>query len=329
MLQRGLLIWLCGLSLLAFYWPAWFPTLTDPFAASVPYLSWLIAVTMFAIGWILPRDEVAQVARHWPSVLGGTAVQYGTMPLLAYAAAKAFGLQGDFLIGVVMVGCVPGAMASNVLTLNAGGNTSYSVSLTTMATLISPLAVPVVLGALLRVERQVDGALLLEAGIRLLVTVLLPVVAGHLLSRRLPGLRGQARQVGTVVANVAILWIIAAVVGRGREVLSNPPLGVFAALIAINLGGYLAGYSGGRLMKLPDGMRRALTLEVGMQNAGLGATLASELFAERPATAVAPALYTFGCMLTGTLLAWLWSRRKPAGGTPPGNLPLDSDQQLE
>lgn len=106
--------------------------------------------------------------------------------------------------------------------------------------------------------------------------------------------------------------------------MSDPPLGVFAALLGINLGGYVAGYAGGRFMKLPEAMRRALTLEVGMQNAGLGATLASELFAERPATAVAPALYTFGCMLTGTILAWFWSHRPAVEEHP-----LGSDERLE
>ena len=56
-------------------------------------------------------------------------------------------------------------------------------------------------------------------------------------------------------------------------------------------------------------MRRALTLEVGMQKAGLGATLATSHFPDQPTIAIAPALYTFGCMLTGTLLSWFWARR--------------------
>ena len=78
----------------------------------------------------------------------------------------------------------------------------------------------------------------------------------------------------------------------------------------MNIGGYLAGYTGGVAMKLPEPMRRALTLEVGMQNAGLGAVLAAQLFAAREAIAIAPAMYTFGCMLTGTLLAGIWTWRE-------------------
>ena len=80
-------------------------------------------------------------------------------------------------------------------------------------------------------------------------------------------------------------------------------------LLLLNLFGYASGFLGGKLLKLPTSMRRALTLEVGMQNAGLGTALVKVLFPEDTAVLVPPALYTFGCMLTGTILARVWSRR--------------------
>jgi BASS family bile acid:Na+ symporter len=110
-----------------------------------------------------------------------------------------------------------------------------------------------------------------------------------------------------VVANLVILWIIAAVVGLNRENLARFQFGVLCALLAVNGSGYVAGYLGGWTLRLPEGMRRALTLEIGMQNAGLGAYLATSLFPERTAIAIAPAMYTFGCMLTGTILARAWA----------------------
>jgi len=112
-----------------------------------------------------------------------------------------------------------------------------------------------------------------------------------------------------VVANLAILWIIAVVVASNREKLAGPDPRLLAALLGINLFGYLAGDLGSRAMRLSSPMRRALTLEVGMQNAGLGTTLALSLFPDRPAVAIPGALYTFGCMLTGTLLAQFWGSR--------------------
>lgn len=305
MLQRFLLLWLTLLSLVAFYWPRWLPDTFDPFVASKPYLFYIIAITMFAIGCLLPRDEITQVFKRWPTVLGGTAIQYLAMPVLAYAIGHAFGLEGPMLTGVVMVGCVPGAMASNVLTLAARGNISYSVSLTTSATLLSPLVVPIVLRLALGAEKDLDP---LKISLDLLKMVVGPVVTGHLLCRNIARMEQAMRSCGPVIANLAILWIVAVVVGLNRERLAETTGLLLVALLLINLLGYTSGYLGGKLLKLPEPMRRALTLEVGMQNAGLGTVLVLGLFPESPATAIPTAAYTFGCMFTGTILASWWGR---------------------
>jgi BASS family bile acid:Na+ symporter len=273
----------------------------------------LIALAMFAIGWRLPRDEVARVARRWPTVLGGTAVQYGAMPALAYLAARVARLDDDATVGLILVGCVPGAMASNVLTLMARGNVSYSVSLTTTATVLSPLVVPMTLRLALG-GISVDFPAI-DAMRQLALFVVLPVMVGHGIGRSRPGWDRLAGPVAEAVANLAILWIIAVVVAANRGRLAAPDPRLVAALLSVNLLGYLSGDLGGRLLRVDRPMRRALTLEVGMQNAGLGTTIALSLFPDRPAVAIPCALYTFGCMLTGTALASWWGR---GGVGPPG-----------
>ena len=309
MLERYLVFWLGLLSLAAYRWSDWFAAVVDPFTWSAPYLKHLIAMTMFAIGWMLPRDEVNQVVHRWPTVLAGTGIQFVTMPLLAYGMGRLWQLEGEQMIGIVMVGCVPGAMASNVLTLVARGNASYSVSLTTTATLLSPLVVPLTLRIALIGQQGVDPLVFLKSAGTLLVMVVLPVIAGHLASRGFPDWQQAARKIGSTIANLAILWIIAVVIGLNRDKLQNMQFDLLWALVGVNLGGYAAGYLGGCVLRVPDRMRRALTLEIGMQNAGLGATLAADLFG--PAAAIAPAVYTFGCMLTGTVLARLWAGYSP------------------
>lgn len=307
LLERSLLLWLILLGLLAHQWRGWFPDAWDPFVGTEPYKGYIFAVTMLAIGSLLPRDEVRQVLRRWPTVLGGTAIQYTSMPLLAYAIGRLFGLADDWMIGIMMVGCVPGAMASNVLTLAARGNVSYSVSLTTSATLFSPLVVPFALWLALRKWITPDP---LAISWNLTWMVVLPVVAGHLLSRYLAVWQRVAGYAAAIIANLTILWIIAIVVGVNRDKLTGLSTQIWlalAALLALNLGGYLAGTLGGSLLRLPLPMRRALTLEVGMQNAGLGTVLAMDHFGEFPAAAIPPAIYTFGCMLTGTILAQWWA----------------------
>ena len=107
-LERWLLVWLTLLGLVAYFWPRLFAPVPDPFLSTSGELKYLFAVTMLAIGSILPRDEIEQVVRRWPTVLGGTLIQYLSMPLLAYLVGRWFGFEGALMIGVVMVGCVPG-----------------------------------------------------------------------------------------------------------------------------------------------------------------------------------------------------------------------------
>lgn len=306
--QRTLIVWLVATSYLAFRWTTWFPDIVDPFHRDVftnNHLNIAIAITMLAVGLLLPRDEVQQVFRRWPMVLAGTTVQYTSMPLLAYLAARLWGFQDSDMVGVIIVGCVPGAMASNVLTMNARGNVSYSVSLTAAATLLSPIAVPLALWVTLSGTGEITPDKLFRSSMFLLVTVVVPVVIGHLIARCLPTAERHFKRWGTLVANGVILLIIAVVVGRNRMVLAEYQSAILWALLVINLAGYAAGYGAAKLFGMSEPMRRALTIEVGMQNAGVGTALAVELFGSQ--AAVAPAMYTFGCMLTGTLLAGIWS----------------------
>ena len=308
MQRYSLLIALVATSFVAAIWPVERTGIElDPFLQSAAFLNWLVALTMFCVGAVLPDDEVRSVVRRWPLVLAGTAVQYISMPLLAWALASALTLGPDLKTGLILVGCVPGAMASNVLTMLARGNVSYSVGLTTSATLLSPIIVPLALR--LTLGSGADSALLLNSSKMLAMTVVLPTVLGFTLSRWSSPFARAAERSAKPIANVCIVWIIAVVVALNRSRLPDLSGILFAALVALNLGGYLAGYCGGKLLRLPIGMRRALMLEVGMQNAGVGASLAAGLFPERPAVALPCGLFAFGCMLTGTMLAeWLKGR---------------------
>jgi BASS family bile acid:Na+ symporter len=304
MFDRLLIIWLTAASGIAYYWPVWFPSTRDPFLASVPWLGYLFAMTMFAIGWMLPRDEIEQVRRRWPMVLAGTSLQYTSMPLLGWSMGWLLGLDEDARLGLILVGCVPDAMASNVLTLSTRGNVSYAVSLTTCSTLLAPLVVPVALRLFLGESQSIDP--LAEAR-QLFLTVVLPVLLGHVMARIWPRAQKAMHHIAPAVANLTIVWIIACVAANNRERLVLSP-GLVTALLLVNVVGYAAGYFGGRLLRLPEAMTRALTLVVGMQNAGLGTVIALRLFEDRPAVAIPSAIYTLASVYTALLLAFYWSR---------------------
>lgn len=310
MLQRFLLFWLVLLSAVAVFWDQLIPFDFHPFHASKLYLSYLFALTMFVIGALLPADEVREVFRRWHTVLSGTFVQYTVMPGLAYLMSLFFLNNPELRIGIILVGCVPGAMASNVLTLAARGNVSYSVCLTTTATLLSPLIVPLFL-YLAVAGTDIDAVqLAIDTFVKLLLQVVIPVIAGHLLARKNQRFSRFMQLIGPTFANLSILWIIATIISLNQNRLQQVFLSLAAALLVINILGYLFGYLAGAVVRLDEAKRRALTLEVGMQNAGLGAVLASDLFPGKELIALPPALYMFGCMLTGTILAQVWSRKQ-------------------
>lgn len=313
-LERWLLLWLVLFSGAALFWP--WPDF-DLFVRTAELGQPMFAVTMACIGFMLPPKEVDDTLRNLGSVGAGVATQYLTMPLMAFGLASIPGLSPETRLGLILVGCVPGAMASNVLTLQAGGNASYSVGLTTLATLLSPIAVPFALGLALGNRDPETVKLLLTSSLWLFVTVVLPVIVGQLASRILPlnkVQRQQATSIGRFIANFTILWIIAVVIAKNRNELSTDsfPRDLVHRLFWLNMGGYFVGFVAGSAIRLDIRKRRALTLEIGMQNAGLGALLAAKLFGDL--AALPPALFTFGCMLSGTVLAnnWSWLDRRKA-----------------
>ena len=307
-LSKFLLIWLTLTCIASYNW-AWIAEKChisfNPFLVSNAVMQGLIAVTMLAIGSLLPLEEVKMVIRRWPKILGGTTIQFLSMPLSAWLISKAFHLDGGWFVGFILVGCVPGAMASNMLTMISKGNVSYSVGLTTCSTLLSPLLVPILLYWFLSATIKLDVSAM---SANLLITVVCPVIIGFTLSRVFDFWRQGAEMVGEIIANLAIIMIIASVVASKSALIGQTPLYILGALALVNILGYLCGWFGGKLIGATNKMRRALTLEVGMQNAGLGTMLAMAYFKDFPQAAIVCAMYTFGCMFTGIILAQIFSR---------------------
>lgn len=243
MLQRYILLWLLTSSGIAYAWPeitslleASWPVLdlsVDPFTAcGSTAINVLIVCTMFGVGSLLPIDEVNQILRRWTTVLAGTAIQYLSMPFLAWLIVLVAKPDPETAVGILIVGCVPGAMASNVLTLAARGNVSYSVSLTTSATLLSPIIVPIAMWLTFDDSIDYNG----WTAVRLmLLQVVLPVVVGHLLSRFVDSYRSIAERYASTVANVSILAIIAIAVALNRSGVGQASMGLLGVLALLNV----------------------------------------------------------------------------------------------
>ena len=217
------------------------------------------------------------------------------MPLTAWLISLAF-QEPALRIGIVLVGCMPGAIASNVMTLLFKGDLILSITLTTLATLTCPVILafwlPLLAGAHLEVPA---GSLAVSA----VWMVLLPAAAGILLRKFLPKFPPWWDRMATLVASMAIVLIIMVVVAANRERLAETGPFLMAALATLNLSAYGVAYLAGGLLGWPPAQRRTLVIEVGMQNAGLGSVLAMAHLGQ--AAAIPSAFYTALCVLTAAM----------------------------
>ena len=257
-----------------------------------PLLAPAFALTMILVGSLV-RSEHRQSFRRAPlRPIVGLMCQYTVMPLTAWLVSLAFE-DPAIRIGIVLVGCMPGAIASNVMTLLFHGDLVLSITLTTLATLTCPVILAFWLPLLADAHLMVPvGSLAWNA----VWMVLMPAASGILLRKFIPSFPVWWDRMATRVASMAIVLIIMVVVAANRGKLAETGSFLMMALVALNLGAYGIAYLLGRVMGWPAAQRRTLVIEVGMQNAGLGSVLAMAHLGK--AAAIPSAFYTALCVMT-------------------------------
>lgn len=281
-----------------YFYPPTFLVFADTFL-------WFFAATMFAVGVVLDPAELAETGRRPIQVGLGVFTQFSVMPLLGYTAAILVPLEPEIALGFIIVGCAPGAMASNVIVYLAGGAVAYSVILTTVATAAAPVLTPALVELLGGVFFEIPFWPMLRT---ILWTVVLPLFAGAVVRRALDPRLRQARELAPALAAVSIVIICSYAVAANQERIAQVGAWVLAMVVLVNALGYAAGWWLGRLYRFDARHRLTLAIEIGMQNAGLGVALALEHFA--PATALPGALFAVWCILTAAG-ASAWLRQHP------------------
>ncbi len=288
--------WVLLFAILAFFRPAWFLPLT---AAIAP----LLGLVMFGMGLTLKGEDFREVARHPIRVLIGVLAQFVIMPGLAWLLCRLLQLPAEIAVGVILVGCCPGGTASNVMTWLSRGDVALSVAITSVTTLLAPLVTPALVWLLASAWLPVSFAAMF---LSILQVVLVPIALG-LLAHRLLGERTRpVAEVLPLVSVFSIVVIIAAVVAASQARIAESGLLIMAVGMLHNGFGLLLGYLTGKLTGMPLAQRKALAIEVGMQNSGLGAALANAHFS--PLAAVPSALFSVWHNLSGSLLAALFRR---------------------
>ena len=298
-------LWVLVFGLLGF----WFP---ETFKSLGPWIPYLLALVMLGMGLTLSVKDFTGVLRYPKAVLVGVCAQFLVMPGLAWLLCRVFDLPPDLAVGVILVGACPGGTASNVMTYLARGNTALSVACTTVATLLAPVLTPFVFWLFASQWLQVDASAMF---ISVLQVVLLPIIVGLILKALLGHRVDHVAESMPLVSVIAIVLIVAAVVGGSKDRIIDSGLLIFGVVVLHNGLGYLGGLLAARLFRLPFYDAKAIAIEVGMQNSGLGATLAGLHFAASPIVAVPSAVFSFWHNVSGPILAtWFASRPNGIGG---------------
>ena len=288
--------WVLLFAILDFIQPAWFIPLTVAIAP-------LLGLVMFGMGLTLKAEDFREVARHPIRVLIGVLAQFVIMPGLAWLLCRLLQLPAEIAVGVILVGCCPGGTASNVMTWLSRGDVALSVAITSVTTLLAPLVTPALVWLLASAWLPVSFAAMF---LSILQVVLVPIALGLLAQRLLGERTRQVAEVLPLVSVFSIVVIIAAVVAASQARIAESGLLIMAVVMLHNGFGLSLGYLTGKLTGMPLAQRKALAIEVGMQNSGLGAALANAHFS--PLAAVPSALFSVWHNLSGSLLAALFRR---------------------
>ena len=282
------------------------PSTFAPLGLGVNYA---LMVIMFGMGLTLTLPDFALVLKRPLPVIAGVAFQFAFMPLLAFGIAWVLQLPPALAAGMILVGCVPGGTSSNVVTYLARGDVALSVTMTSISTLLSPLLTPLLALWLAGQHLPVPAG---DMAWSIVQIVLIPVVGGIVLRLLLPRIVGALQPALPWVSVLGITYVVVAVVAGSEDVLASAGALLILGVVLHNLCGYGIGYLAAALTKAPVPTRRAISVEVGMQNSGLAAGLGGAHFSAE--AALPGAIFSVWHNISGGLLASFWGRKATTPG---------------
>ena len=268
-------------------------------------INYLLGVVMFGMGLTLNLQDFKIVFSRPKDVVIGCLAQFTVMPLLAWTLASAFQLDEALALGVVLVGCCPGGTASNVITYLAKGDLALSVGMTGVSTLLAPFLTPLLTWALAGKSVDVNVASMF---LSILWVVILPIVVGLLVKWMWPKFTEKTIDYLPAFSSIAIALIVAIIISANATKLLAGGLLIVIVVMLHNICGLSLGYAIGRLLRLSGSKKRAISIEVGMQNSGLASSLATIHFAAYPLATIPGAIFSVWHNISGAAVAYLYRK---------------------
>ena len=266
----------------------------------------VLGVIMLTMGMTLKDEDFKILASRPQDMVIGALAQFTFMPLIAWTLVRVLGLPREVGVGLMLVGCCPGGVSSNIMSFLCKGDVAFSVGMTTVSTLAAPLMTPFLMLWLAGETVDVDAVGLFKS---ILIVTILPIAVGYVLNALFQKRNGY-REALKVMPGIAVLGLACIVGGvvsaHGASIVKSGVL-IFVGVFLHNSLGYVLGYLSGVAARFPQSKRRTISIEVGMQNAGLATVLAGKHFPTMPEAAVASAVSCVWHSVSGALLAGIFN----------------------
>ncbi|MGZ8183517.1 MAG: bile acid:sodium symporter family protein [Methylobacter sp.] len=280
-----------------------------------PYITVGLGVIMLGMGLTLRLADFSEVFRMPRIIAIGVLAQFVIMPLAAFFWAKVMDLEAGLAIGLILVGSCPGGTASNVICYLARANVALSVLLTMCSTFAAVVMTPLLTQWLAGSYLPVDGWGLFRSMVEV---VLIPLIAGLLINTALDRIQQHKRHViraaihtiGPLVSIAVIVLVVSSIVAGNKMTVELAGPKLFCSVFLLHATGFALGYLVMQWLGYGNAESRTVSIEVGMQNSGLGASLAKTHFADMAMAPVPAAISAVLHCLIGSALAGIWGRRK-------------------
>jgi bile acid:Na+ symporter, BASS family len=267
----------------------------------------LLQIIMFGMGTELSVKELKRIVHEPKGVFIGIFCHYTIMPILGFTLASVFKFPKEIAAGIILVGCCPSGLASNVMAYLARANLALSVTVTVMSTILAPFFTPLLIKLL--------GGEFIEIHFAAMVwditkIVILPMAAGLIFHQFVRGRFSLLDKAMPMISMIGIAFIIAIITAAGKDSLMKVGLKLIFVTFIQNITGYVLGYWSARIFRLSEKDCRTISLEVGMQNGGLASGIALTM-GKLATVGLAPAIFGPTMNITGSSLATWWHGKPP------------------
>ncbi|GAF56740.1 Na(+) dependent transporter,sodium bile acid symporter family [Psychrobacter sp. JCM 18901] len=281
---------------------------------SLILLNLILALMMFGVSLSLRLEDFKRVVLSPIAPIAGLFAQFFLLPLATCLFTWALNIDPELALGMILVASCPGGSFSNIMTWLARGNVAVSVSMTAVSSLAAAILTPVnfaFYGWLNPYTREYLTKITIEPSsilILVLLVLALPLVLGMVTGRRLPDLVVRIQKPLRIFSLLVLMTFVAIAFSSNFALFLERFHSFFWLVVGHNLLALSLGYGMGLMLKLPVADRRAVTLEVGIQNSGLGMVILFTFFSEAGGMMLITAFWGVWHLVSGLTLSQIWAR---------------------